>query len=329
MDDMGQEAGSGFIETTMGGRLTRRGFARRVAIAGVSVPAIGAFIAACGDDDDPTTGSDAPDQTEAPAGSDAPGETTAPDGTEAPAASGGTIRVAAQKPAGPLDPVAMVDLGAYGCVAQCFEYLCTLADEDIGPSLATEWTPNDDSTEWTFKLREGVKWQNGGDFTSADVVATMERIATDGDGLGGSIASGDVTAPDPLTVVFTLGQPERAACPTSCRSTTRNRPSRRPTTRSGPRSTAAPTAPVRGSSTRTTRPPVPRSSATRRGGVAPPRSTVPTGSSSPTSARWSPRCRAVRSMPSSSSRSSAATPCSTMTTSSRSSCARRPTARSG
>ena len=36
---------------------------------------------------------------------------------------GGTIRVAAQKPAGPLDPIAMQDLGTYGIVAQCFEFL--------------------------------------------------------------------------------------------------------------------------------------------------------------------------------------------------------------
>ena len=28
----------------------------------------------------------------------------------------------------------------------------------IVPGLATEWSPNEDSTVWTFKLREGVKW---------------------------------------------------------------------------------------------------------------------------------------------------------------------------
>jgi peptide/nickel transport system substrate-binding protein len=208
MEDMGQGAGRGFIESTMGGRLTRRGFAKRVAIAGVSVPAVGAFIAACGDDDDPSTGTAAPGDTDAPAGSDAPTESAAPGATDAPAASGGTIRVAAQKPAGPLDPIAMADLGSYGVIAQCFEYLCTLDGEDIGPGLATEWTPNADSTEWTFKLREGATWYaTGNPFTADDVVATMERIATGGDGLGGSIVSGDVTAADPSTVVFKLASP--------------------------------------------------------------------------------------------------------------------------
>jgi peptide/nickel transport system substrate-binding protein len=102
----------------------------------------------------------------------------------------------------------MVDLGAYGIVAQCFEYLCGLADDgDIGPGLATEWTANDDSTEWTFKLREGVTWQNGADFTADDVVATMERIVAVGDSLGGAIKTGDATASDASTVVFKLATP--------------------------------------------------------------------------------------------------------------------------
>ena len=39
--------------------------------------------------------------------------------------TGGTIRVASQKPVS-VDPVAMQDLGGYGITAQCFEFLCTL-----------------------------------------------------------------------------------------------------------------------------------------------------------------------------------------------------------
>ncbi len=52
-----------------------------------------------------------------------------------------------------------------------------------------------------------MKWQNGADFTADDVVATMERIVAKGDGLGGSIKTGDVTASDPTTVVFKLASP--------------------------------------------------------------------------------------------------------------------------
>lgn len=40
------------------------------------------------------------------------------------------------------------------------------------PSLATEWSANDDLTEWTFKLREGVKYHNGAAFDANDVVTS-------------------------------------------------------------------------------------------------------------------------------------------------------------
>ncbi len=42
--------------------------------------------------------------------------------------------------------------------------------------LATEWSKSDDGLTWTFKLREGVKFQNGEAFDSADVVATFQRL---------------------------------------------------------------------------------------------------------------------------------------------------------
>lgn len=44
------------------------------------------------------------------------------------------------------------------------------------PCLATEWSQSEDGLTWSFTLREGVKFQNGEDFTSADVVATYQRL---------------------------------------------------------------------------------------------------------------------------------------------------------
>jgi ABC-type transport system substrate-binding protein len=38
------------------------------------------------------------------------------------------------------------------------------------PSLATEWTANEDLTEWTFTLRDGVKFHNGATLDANDVV---------------------------------------------------------------------------------------------------------------------------------------------------------------
>ena len=45
-------------------------------------------------------------------------------------------------------------------------------DGGIKPKLATECTPNEDATVWVCTLREGVKFHDGSDFDSNDVVAS-------------------------------------------------------------------------------------------------------------------------------------------------------------
>jgi len=44
------------------------------------------------------------------------------------------------------------------------------------PWLAESWTSNDKATEWTFKLREGVKFHDGSPLTAEDVVYTFKRL---------------------------------------------------------------------------------------------------------------------------------------------------------
>ena len=48
---------------------------------------------------------------------------------------------------------------------------------DIVPGLATEWTANEDSTEWTFKLREGVNFHDGTPFNAEAVIFNFNRLA--------------------------------------------------------------------------------------------------------------------------------------------------------
>ncbi len=43
------------------------------------------------------------------------------------------------------------------------------------PGLATAWTPSADGTEWTFTLREGVKFQDGTDFNAEAVCFNFDR----------------------------------------------------------------------------------------------------------------------------------------------------------
>ena len=199
------------IDALNSGRINRRDFVRRAALLGLSVPTISAVLAACGGDDegDEADTATAEGTAEATATAEGTAEATATAEDTGAAPAGGTIRVATQKPAGPLDPIAMQDLGTYGVVSQCFEFLCTLGDDgDIAPGLAETWTPNDDGTVWTFALRQGVMWHDGTPFTSADVAATFDRLsAADNAGLKGVIGAGSVDTTDPATAVVTLLAP--------------------------------------------------------------------------------------------------------------------------
>lgn len=44
------------------------------------------------------------------------------------------------------------------------------------PELAEAWSHNELGTEWTFKLRQGVKWHDGQPFTSKDVLFTFQAL---------------------------------------------------------------------------------------------------------------------------------------------------------
>ncbi|MCI9105646.1 MAG: hypothetical protein HFG57_06750, partial [Lachnospiraceae bacterium] len=48
----------------------------------------------------------------------------------------------------------------------------------IVPSLAEDWEISGDGLEYTFHLRQGVKFHNGNDFTADDVVYTFHRLLT-------------------------------------------------------------------------------------------------------------------------------------------------------
>jgi peptide/nickel transport system substrate-binding protein len=50
---------------------------------------------------------------------------------------------------------------------------------DPAPGLATEWSNNADFTEFTLKIREGVKFQNGDPLDAAAVVAHFDRLKND------------------------------------------------------------------------------------------------------------------------------------------------------
>jgi peptide/nickel transport system substrate-binding protein len=76
------------------------------------------------------------------------------------------------------------------------------------PQLATAWTISPDQKTYTFTLRQGVKWHDGQDFTSADVKASL-AILKQWHPRGRSTFAHlqEVQTPDPHTVVLKLDAP--------------------------------------------------------------------------------------------------------------------------
>ena len=77
--------------------------------------------------------------------------------------------------------------------------------------LAESWEASKDGLTYTFKLRQGVKFHDGSDFTAADIKATYDRIRNPPDGIVSvrkalHSAIKDIETPDPYTVVFRLSQ---------------------------------------------------------------------------------------------------------------------------
>jgi peptide/nickel transport system substrate-binding protein len=78
----------------------------------------------------------------------------------------------------------------------------------IDGDLAESWEINDDATQYTIHLRDGVTWHDGEPFTSADVKFTIE-LAADPDSasyIGAKFVGVDsIETPDDLTAILHLG----------------------------------------------------------------------------------------------------------------------------
>lgn len=89
-----------------------------------------------------------------------------------------------------------------------YDTLVTFPTEDLTepkPWLATEWSSNEDATQWTFKLREDVVFSTGNPMTAEDVVWSMNRLKNIGDRASYLMSGLTVTATDDYTVVFESG----------------------------------------------------------------------------------------------------------------------------
>lgn len=170
-----------------------------------------------GDDD---TGDDAAEDDAADAGSDdaddaAPDTTSADDGgDDATCAngSGGEITMGTGNLAAGLDPTVALGTGSSGGTELTAFYDTLLRYiPDTGefvPHVAESVESNDDLTEWTVVLRDGVTFGNGDPLTADDVQFSIERLAASARaaaGLAQEIVGFEVI--DDQTIVLTTATP--------------------------------------------------------------------------------------------------------------------------
>ncbi|PPF64592.1 peptide ABC transporter substrate-binding protein [Clavibacter michiganensis] len=107
-----------------------------------------------------------------------------------------------------LDPAGSYDNGSFAVMNQVFPFLMNTpyGTPDVKPDIAesAEFTA---PTEYTVKLKPGLKFANGNDLTSSDVKFSFDRqlAINDENGPASLLYNLDsVAAPDDTTVVFTL-----------------------------------------------------------------------------------------------------------------------------
>jgi peptide/nickel transport system substrate-binding protein len=116
-----------------------------------------------------------------------------------------TLRWGAARDINSLDPYSYGSTFTISFLNHVYEGLVRYdADLKIEPALATEWEvmPNN---IWRFKLRQGVKFHDGAEFTADDVVASLARVSHPDSPLKGNLpAYKSATKVDDYTVDIEL-----------------------------------------------------------------------------------------------------------------------------
>jgi ABC-type transport system substrate-binding protein len=90
---------------------------------------------------------------------------------------GGTLVFAAGGDVLTLDPQFVTDIPSFRCVMHIHETLVKRdPNMDLVPCLAESWTTSADLLTWTFKLKKGVKFQDGTPFNADAVKYTFDRM---------------------------------------------------------------------------------------------------------------------------------------------------------
>jgi peptide/nickel transport system substrate-binding protein len=137
------------------------------------------------------------------------------------AKTGGTLTLGVDATSAVIDPAVYTSLGdwmAVDCICRGLSFI-SFETNDVTPDLAESWNISADELTYTFKLRQGVTFHDGTTFTSADVMASLNRQFNEDDptlpkgaarslqGLGYNLDKFE--APDANTVVMVLKEKDR------------------------------------------------------------------------------------------------------------------------
>jgi peptide/nickel transport system substrate-binding protein len=180
------------IDEFVAGRLSRRDFIRKGSAIGLSMPLIGGILAACGSS----------------------GTTTSGASPSAAGKAGATIKAGILVPAAAINPITIADTGGLELIGNVGEFLVfTDHQGNYHPWLATSWTANSDASVWTFKIRQGVKFNDGTPMTVDDVVYSFKSQSDPKSSsnalsvFGGTLSPDGVQKVDDTTVAFHLDAP--------------------------------------------------------------------------------------------------------------------------
>src|SRR6266700_5460785 len=180
------------IDEFVAGRLSRRDFLRRGTMLGMSMSVAGGILAACGSS----------------------GPSPSSSGSPAAGKAGATIKAGILVPAAAINPITIADQGGLELIGNVGEFL-VFTDQHLNyhPWLATSWSSNADASVWTFKIRQGVKFNDGTPMTVDDVVysfKTQSDPKSSANALsvfGGNLSPDGVEKVDSSTVAFHLAHP--------------------------------------------------------------------------------------------------------------------------
>jgi len=184
------------IDEFLGDRITRRDFVRRATMFGMSIPVAGTVLAAARPHSSIMRTARSPLAARAPR-------------------AGAPINAGMLIPAAAVNPITVEDQGGLEVLGNVGEFLVFIDQNfQYHPWLATSWTSNATASVWTFKIRQGVKFNDGTPMTVDDVVYSYKYQAdpkTGGNALsifGSTLKPDGVVKVDNEHVAFHLEAPD-------------------------------------------------------------------------------------------------------------------------